>query len=105
MRVVVTVFLRESEGRGREEMLVEYRGILLHEMIHAFLMCWACDFEDCSDAKDVFGKGHGPAWRDIAYALESAARDLSFWNLELGRGRGEALAIEVTAVCSTAWWR
>lgn len=59
-RVVITIFLREREERSREEMFEEYQGTLLHEMIHAFLMCWACDYEGCSDAMDVLGQGHGP---------------------------------------------
>jgi len=54
------IFLRERESGSREEMFKEYLGTLLHEMIHAFLMCWACDHEGCSDARDVLGKGHGP---------------------------------------------
>ncbi|KAE9375787.1 hypothetical protein N431DRAFT_463851 [Stipitochalara longipes BDJ] len=93
-RVLITIFLREREERSREEMLVEYQGTLLHEMIHALLMCWASDYEGCSDAKNVIGEGHGPVWQDIAHALEKATRDQSFLNLELRLRREEALASE-----------
>lgn len=55
--VEIKIYLEEEEHRSRKEALVEYRATLLHEMIHAFLLCWACDYEECTAAWD--GHGHG----------------------------------------------
>jgi hypothetical protein len=52
---VLSLFLRQEESRSRKQALQEYRGTLLHEMIHAFLICWACDYEECR----VAWSGHG----------------------------------------------
>jgi hypothetical protein len=52
---VLTLFLKQEESRSRKHALQEYRGTLLHEMIHAFLICWACDYEECR----VAWSGHG----------------------------------------------
>jgi hypothetical protein len=55
--VEIKIYLREEKHRSRKEALVEYRGTLLHEMIHAFFQCWACDFEECITACDGYGHG------------------------------------------------
>jgi hypothetical protein len=54
-RVRLTIYLMENEHRSRRRALAEYRGTLLHEMIHAFLFCWACNYDDCY----VAWSGHG----------------------------------------------
>ena len=53
--VVLELYVRQEESRSRKVALQEYRGTLLHEMIHAFLYCWACDYEECR----VAWNGHG----------------------------------------------
>ncbi len=93
----ITIFTSSLEQRQRYQCheLLGYVGIVLHEMIHAFLLCWGCDYAGCSDANDRLGKDHGPIWQDIAYALERAARDPKFLNLDVRLSRVSALAAEL----------
>jgi len=58
-------------------------GILLHEMIHVFFriyhhqksVTWPVYYSTLGYT------GHGPAWQEVAYALEQACRDPGFLNL------------------------
>jgi hypothetical protein len=61
--VTLSLYLYEREHRSRRAALEDYRGTLLHEMIHCFLGCWACDYDKCRDANEVLGQGHGPICR------------------------------------------
>lgn len=58
--VVLTLYLMKKEVGMRKPALEDYCGTLLHEMIHCFLQCWACDYDGCSNAKMVLGGSHGP---------------------------------------------
>jgi hypothetical protein len=58
---VIALYLGgESAECGRRDELLSYIGSLLHEMIHAFLNCWACRYDGCFNADNRVGKGHGP---------------------------------------------
>jgi hypothetical protein len=91
----IIINLRESEGRTRSEALSRYVGTLLHEMIHVFIYCWACDHGRCADGSGSHGRGHGPVWQDAAYALELAAKERGFLGLNISLRRLDALAMEV----------
>ena len=63
-------------------------GVLLHEMIHAFLSEYACIA--CATTQqnisDDFSNGHGRAWHRLAASIEKAATELlECGELDLGR--------------------
>lgn len=94
-RNIVTLYLRKSEERTRFEAMSQYVGSLLHEMIHVFIFCWACDQGSCAERTHEGGVGHGQVWQDIAYFLEHAANDKELLGLKLSLSRIEMLAQEV----------
>ena len=72
--------------RGREERLVAYLGILLHQMIHVFLLFYCCRDPECLDVVRRRGdRGYLYIWQDIAFALEDAVWELLGLNLDLLR--------------------
>ena len=94
-RNILTIYLRKLEDRTRLEAMLGYVGTLLHEMIHVFMYCWACDHGRCADAIREDGAGHGPVWQDVAYALELAVRDRGFLGLKISLARADSLALEI----------
>ena len=89
LRLLITVYVMKSEERrSRYCALLEYCGTLLHEMIHAFLQCWACDYDGCSDAKDRLGQAHGPMCRCLERNLLSSSklsRDFRFQRCHISK--------------------
>ncbi|KAE9375788.1 hypothetical protein N431DRAFT_463852 [Stipitochalara longipes BDJ] len=106
----LTIYLRRSEERTRWEAMSRYVGTLLHEMIHVFMFCWACDHGRCADAIEEDDRGHGLVWQDVTYALELAANDRRLLDLNISLERAEMLALEVhrtrkwPAVSQLAGW-
>jgi hypothetical protein len=72
-------------------------GILLHEMVHAFLHlygCMGCQFQ----FQNVGIRGHATSFQDAAYAIEMASRDPDFLNLHVDLHRLDSFKDELEAM-------
>ncbi|KAE8444459.1 hypothetical protein EG329_000550 [Mollisiaceae sp. DMI_Dod_QoI] len=81
---------------SKRKILIHYLEILLHEMIHAFLNLWSCEYKPCRTAWERCGPGeHGFAFQDILFALQRAVNDGMLLNLGLELGGLTSLAREL----------
>jgi hypothetical protein len=83
-----------EDGKTR---VLKHIATTLHEMIHAFLLIYMLPYYR-DERPSFYGDGytgHGAAWQDIAYALETAVNDPRFLDLKLDLGRGTALRGEI----------
>ena len=62
--------------RPRKESITEQLGILLHEMCHAFLRLYRTREWFRGPSNKIGGDGHGPAFVDIALAVQDGVNDL-----------------------------
>jgi hypothetical protein len=69
-------------------------GVLLHEMVHAFLLFYGCCGQ-CSWDIQSDGYGHRFAWQDAAYVVEKASRDPVFLNLPIDLDRYPSMVYEL----------
>lgn len=75
----------------------DYASTLLHEMVHAFLLRWSHPHLALLP-KSLEGQGrtgHGFAWQDISFALESAANDPTLTGMKLDLDREFGLRVEL----------
>jgi hypothetical protein len=68
-----------------------YLGVLLHEMLHAYIAIYLCTCNEGCNA--LYGaamgrSGHGDLWIDAAFAIEQATGPLLGMRLDLGREGG-----------------
>ena len=71
--------------------------VLLHEMIHAFLLLYSCPLKCQFDPRSSGHTGHAGAWQDAAYAVEKACNDSGCLGVDIDLGRLWCLKFEMEA--------
>lgn len=77
-----------------------YLGTLLHEMCHAVFQLYACKSDGpCYDAcvENEGCRGHGPAWQDLAAAIQKIAQKHINSDIEIGGLAGFLMELDTLA--------
>jgi hypothetical protein len=86
--------LQRNHGQDRQKRLVEYLGVLLHEMCHSFMGTWSCDARSCFQNSELVGvSGHGGAWQNTCVAVDEAVQ--KHFRLKLPFSRPISYALEM----------
>ncbi|KAH7408018.1 hypothetical protein BKA64DRAFT_640929 [Cadophora sp. MPI-SDFR-AT-0126] len=94
---------RDDDDGSASSLARDMIGVLLHEMLHAFLWLYCCECDEC-DKRTVSGKGHsgqsghGPNFINALNAIEEAFQDHIQW--EVDGGIMQSLALEM----ATSGW-
>lgn len=77
----------ESEIEEQTQRMRSYIGTMLHEMVHAFVINYACLCDECQERNKIHEgqEGHGRTWQTMAHAVESFCCNPLGLELELNR--------------------
>jgi hypothetical protein len=99
--------LKKRTRNGDHRLMGLIVGVMLHEMVHAFLLSRTCSCFECrqwNSRQELLGRyGHGNLWSKVTYAIEVKCEELVGRSIECGISMSTWIdESDLSATCSSA---